>query len=237
MIGMPFIRDKNKIGRFVVTQARDGQAGQAPRRSFANASLARSMPVENIESEIARLRQELCVGSSSVRDNRLDPHFYLADEQVGAQQVAERRCCGRKKGSENRAEIASRRFSGGLTAKAAQPRMSTQRKGWTLMPVGRKKSRKYVALQSQRAGATVRPLCRHTLRRRFLTTCRALGLERIGTLTIHHGRHKFISHALAGGLTLAEVRDAAEHSNMSVTSAYLHVAVDGNTATGELFGY
>ena len=28
-------------------------------------------------------------------------------------------------------------------------------------------------------------------------------------LTIHHGRHTFISHALAGGRTLAEVRDAA----------------------------
>jgi hypothetical protein len=27
-------------------------------------------------------------------------------------------------------------------------------------------------------------------------------LERLGALTIHHGRHTFISHALAGGRTL-----------------------------------
>ena len=43
------------------------------------------------------------------------------------------------------------------------------------------------------------------------------------TLTIHHGRHPFISHALAGGRTLAEVRNAAGHSNVSITSGYLHV--------------
>ena len=92
-------------------------------------------------------------------------------------------------------------------------------------------------LQSPRAGATARPLSRHTLRRRFLTACRALGLERIGALTIHHGRHTFISHALAGGRTLAEVRDAAGHANVSVTSAYLHVAADQDGEPGELFRF
>lgn len=92
-------------------------------------------------------------------------------------------------------------------------------------------------LVSQRAVAVARPLSRHTLRRRFLTACRVLELERIGALTIHHGRHTFISHALAGGRTLAEIRDAAGHSNVSVTSAYLHVAVDGDEGTEELFGF
>lgn len=76
---------------------------------------------------------------------------------------------------------------------------------------------------------------RHTLRRRFLTACKVLGLPRLTTLTIHHGRHTFISHALAGGRTLAEVRDAAGHANVSITSAYLHVAVD-DEGVGELFG-
>lgn len=33
----------------------------------------------------------------------------------------------------------------------------------------------------------------------------------------HHGRHTFLSHALAGDRTLAEVRDAAGHANISVT--------------------
>ena len=54
-------------------------------------------------------------------------------------------------------------------------------------------------------------------------------------LTIHHGRHTFISHALAGGRTLAEVRDAAGHSSVLVTSAYLHVAVEDDGAVGSLF--
>jgi integrase len=44
---------------------------------------------------------------------------------------------------------------------------------------------------------------------RFRTACKVLGAERLDGLTIHHGRHTFISHALAGGRTLAEVRDAA----------------------------
>ncbi|MGD9856944.1 MAG: tyrosine-type recombinase/integrase [Planctomycetaceae bacterium] len=79
------------------------------------------------------------------------------------------------------------------------------------------------------------PLSRHTLRRRFKTACRVLGLERLGTLTIHHGRHTFISHALAGNRKLAEVRDAAGHTNVSITSAYLHVAVE-DEGVGELFG-
>ncbi|HEV3345174.1 MAG TPA: site-specific integrase [Pirellulales bacterium] len=91
-------------------------------------------------------------------------------------------------------------------------------------------------LCSQQRGAKVRPLSRHTLRRRFQTACRVLGLERINRLTIHHGRHTFVSHALAGGRSLAEVRDAAGHTNVSVTSAYLHVAVDEDEGLGRLFG-
>jgi integrase len=77
---------------------------------------------------------------------------------------------------------------------------------------------------------------RHTLRKRFRTACKILGKERLATLTIHHGRHTFISHALAGGRTLAEVRDAAGHAKVSITSTYLHVAVD-NEAMGDLFRF
>ena len=54
-------------------------------------------------------------------------------------------------------------------------------------------------------------------------------------LTIHHGRHTFLSHTLAGGRTLAEVRDAAGHSNITITSGYLHVAVDDDEPIGNLF--
>jgi integrase len=79
------------------------------------------------------------------------------------------------------------------------------------------------------------PLSRFTLRKRYRTACRKLGRERLQSLTIHHGRHTFISHALAGGRTLAEVRDAAGHSNVTVTSGYLHVAVEDDDV-GALFG-
>ena len=61
-----------------------------------------------------------------------------------------------------------------------------------------------------------------------------LGTARLDMLTIRHGRHTFISHALAGGRTLAEVRDAAGHANVSISSDYLHVAADDGTM--DLFG-
>jgi hypothetical protein len=57
---------------------------------------------------------------------------------------------------------------------------------------------------------------RHTLWKRFRTACPVLSAERLESLTIQHGRHTFISHALAGGRTLAEVRNAAGHSNVGI---------------------
>jgi integrase len=92
-------------------------------------------------------------------------------------------------------------------------------------------------LVSQQAGQRGQTLSRHALRRRFITACRALGPERAAEVTIHHARHSFISHALAGGRTLAEVRDAAGHTNVSVTSVYLHVAVDDDGKLGDLFAF
>lgn len=76
---------------------------------------------------------------------------------------------------------------------------------------------------------------RFNLRNRFRVSCGILGKERIERLTIHDGRHSFISHALAKGRTLAEVRDAAGHSNIATTSVYLHVAVDDNGTVGNMF--
>ncbi len=82
---------------------------------------------------------------------------------------------------------------------------------------------------------TKKPFTRHMLRRRFRTACKALGLARTALVTLHDGRHTFISHALAGGRTLAEVRDAAGHATVTTTSAYLHVAVDDAGVVGDLF--
>jgi integrase len=88
---------------------------------------------------------------------------------------------------------------------------------------------------SLKPGRPTKPLSRHTLRKRFRTACKVLGAERLSNLTIHHGRHTLISHALAGGRTLAEVRDAVGHGNISVTSQYLHSGVDGDEGVGHLF--
>jgi integrase len=90
-------------------------------------------------------------------------------------------------------------------------------------------------LASLLPGRAVKPFSRHTLRKRFRTACKVLGAARLESLTIHHGRHTFISHALAGGRTLAEARDAAGHANVSITSSYLHVVVDDEAALGNLF--
>jgi integrase len=89
------------------------------------------------------------------------------------------------------------------------------------------------SMQAPRRGL---PLKRAALRRRFLTACKVLGLARLRMLTIHHGRHTYISHALAGGRTLAEVRAAAGHASLLTTSVYLHVAVDDDGQIGTLFG-
>ena len=82
-----------------------------------------------------------------------------------------------------------------------------------------------------------KPLIRHTIRERFRTACKVLGLERLRVLTIHHGRHTFVSHALAGGRTLAEVKAAAGHTSLVTTSVYLHISVDDDAMLGSLFSF
>jgi integrase len=47
----------------------------------------------------------------------------------------------------------------------------------------------------------------------------------------------YISHALAGGRTLAEVRADAGHASLLTTSVYLHVAVDDDGEVGTLFQF
>jgi integrase len=98
---------------------------------------------------------------------------------------------------------------------------------------GAKESQPFVcSLQRATSG---RALTRHVLRRRFQTACGVLGWERVRALTLHHGRHTFVSHALAGGRTLAEVRAAAGHASLQTTSVYIHVAVDDDGQLGDLF--
>lgn len=79
-----------------------------------------------------------------------------------------------------------------------------------------------------------KPLSVRNIQYRFKTAIRVLGGERQEFLSIHCGRHSFCSHALAGGRTLPEVRDAAGHKDISVTSIYLH-SLDNGETIGNLF--
>ena len=88
---------------------------------------------------------------------------------------------------------------------------------------------------SQAKGSFGRPLDRFNARSRFKSACRVLGSERVAELTIHHGRHSFVSHALQHR-SLAEVRDAAGHANIATTSIYTHVATDDDGVVGNIFG-
>jgi integrase/recombinase XerC len=69
------------------------------------------------------------------------------------------------------------------------------------------------------------------VRRAFQSACRVLGRH----VTIHDGRHTFASHAVAGGRSLVEVRDALGHSNLGTTSIYAH-GLDDDSGVGNLFG-
>ena len=88
---------------------------------------------------------------------------------------------------------------------------------------------------SQARRSLGRPIDRQNARMRFKAACRALGAERVAELTIHHGRHSFVSHALKKR-SLAEVRDAAGHSNIATTSIYAHVAT-ADDGMGDLFAF
>lgn len=91
---------------------------------------------------------------------------------------------------------------------------------------------------AQSATVHGKPITRHNARSRFISMCRILGTERQQELTIHTGRHSFVSHALASGKrSLAEVRDAAGHSSLAITSIYTHVATDDDGETGDLFDF
>lgn len=77
-------------------------------------------------------------------------------------------------------------------------------------------------------------LHRNAIRSRFLTGCRSLGKDRIKSLTVHDGRHTFVSHAIRHR-TLVEVRMAAGHRSVATTNIYLHLAVDDDGKIGNLF--
>lgn len=75
----------------------------------------------------------------------------------------------------------------------------------------------------------------YSIARRWRTAISILGPDRVEQIHAHCGRHTFISHALHGGRSLAEVRDAAGHASVNTTSIYLHVVAREGVA--DLFNY
>ena len=90
---------------------------------------------------------------------------------------------------------------------------------------------------AQQNGVFGKRLDRRNARCRFIAACRVLGEGRAAEITIHHGRHSYISHALAGGRSLAEVAASAGHANITITSIYVHCCVDDDGRIGSLFGF
>jgi integrase len=82
-----------------------------------------------------------------------------------------------------------------------------------------------------------KPLTARNAQNRWKAAIKCLGPERVEILSIHCGRHSFCSHALAGGRSIAEVRDAAGHANIATTSIYLHSVRDDDEEVGNLFDF
>ena len=76
-------------------------------------------------------------------------------------------------------------------------------------------------LCSQQVSAFGRRLDRRNVRVRFIGACKVLGESRANELTVHSGRHSFVSHALSGGKSLAAVREAAGHASVATTNLCL----------------
>lgn len=73
-------------------------------------------------------------------------------------------------------------------------------------------------------------LQRRMVQYRYKRCLKIVGRE--NTHSIHGGRHSFVSHALNGKRSLAEVRDAAGHHSLEITSIYAHcVGDDGSVGT------
>jgi integrase len=76
-------------------------------------------------------------------------------------------------------------------------------------------------------------LDRRAVRDLFVRACR-LGKLEGRRWTTHTGRHTFVTHAIAAGFPVANVRDAAGHSSLDTTSIYSH-AVQSRQLDGKLY--
>lgn len=108
---------------------------------------------------------------------------------------------------------------------------------WKAERLGQGADSKAPFVCSQSKGTQGKALSVRNAQARWKASIKVLGSERQSVLSIHCGRHSFCSHALAGGRTLPEVRDAAGHANVSTTSIYLHAVRDDDEQVGNLFAF
>ena len=106
----------------------------------------------------------------------------------------------------------------------------TDLKHWTAHRLAHDHANAQVISSPQQQGKIMR---RNKIANRWGNAIKSLGPIRSKQLTIHCGRHSFISHALHNGRSLSEVQRAAGHSSILITQAYIHV-VD-NTRVGNIF--
>ena len=76
-----------------------------------------------------------------------------------------------------------------------------------------------------------RRISRGSARRQFISACRSIGRR----VTIHAGRHTFVSRALHEGVPITMVARAAGHASLHTTSQYAHVYEEEGLALGSVF--
>lgn len=90
---------------------------------------------------------------------------------------------------------------------------------------------------SQHKDAFGHRIDRQNLRKRFQACCKVLGDERAKSVTIHHGRHTFVSLALHMGRNIVDVQHAAGHSSLATTTKYAHLVDTDEGKVGNLFDF
>lgn len=79
---------------------------------------------------------------------------------------------------------------------------------------------------SQHKDTRGKTLSARNLQHRWSVALKVLGRDRVKRLSIQKGRHSFCSHALMGGHSIAEVREAAGHANIATTTSYFQLTSD-----------
>jgi integrase/recombinase XerD len=77
------------------------------------------------------------------------------------------------------------------------------------------------------------PISRHGLQSRFRHWAKRINLRR--GVTFHSLRHSYATVSLSAGVDLGTVRDQLGHSNISITSVYIHHTDKGKEAIQKLF--